>query len=260
MTDGELAYFMRSASFGRSGKETFEGSTLILPIVSLGNVPQLAVDLLIENGECSRIGWIDPTDHIPVVGADDACPVEVYQTTNRSVTILQQRSPVLKSRKEIHVSRLSQWISEAGFNSILVLVSIDAATRTDAHLGHHSPFFHLITGSHDHSELRHHLRDQFTSLVKGAVPPIPILSAGGIARRMMLGLRDVNALLMYVAEGDSRPDAKALAHAVLKVLPQSCQGHWDQELIKSDDWIGREPDSWKIADVIHNETRAELFG
>lgn len=108
---------------------------------------------------------------------------------------------------------------------MLLLVSVDAATRADAHLQHPSPLFQLTSGSDESSfNLRARLRDQYAPFVDKPTPPVPVLSAGGLARRLITQLRTTNALVIYVAEGDSRPDAKLLAHATLKVMPEGCQG------------------------------------
>ena len=48
---------------------SFEGSTLLLPIVSLANLPQLTADLLIHTFDLSLVGSLSARDHIPVVGA-----------------------------------------------------------------------------------------------------------------------------------------------------------------------------------------------
>ena len=48
---------------------TFEGTTLVLPTVSIGSVPQLAVDLLINAPEYKfrRVGYLDASDCVPFV-------------------------------------------------------------------------------------------------------------------------------------------------------------------------------------------------
>ncbi|EGG09782.1 uncharacterized protein MELLADRAFT_103873 [Melampsora larici-populina 98AG31] len=209
-----------------SNPSIFQNSILILPIVSLGNVPQLAIDLLIQSTSFKRIGNLDPSNHIPILADSNIRPFEVYQTIDHSITILQQRSPVLKSDKQIHISRLSKWIKSQNFSSVLLLISIDSATRTDNHLNHPTNLFQLTYGT-DPTELRDRLLQNFTSLIDQSSNPIPkdvpILSAGGLSRRLISKLETSNSLLIYVAEGDGRLDAKVLALEVIKLLPKAYQ-------------------------------------
>lgn len=253
--------------------DLFHDSTLILPIVSLGNVPQLAVDLFIHNpqlgGSLEKVGILDPQDHIPVVGAIDqpSCrrhsndtrnqittPIEVYQTPDRRYTFIQPRSPVLKVRKHVHITRLKNWISNAGFSSVLILVSVDAATRSDPHLQNPSPFFYYIPpGSKQPTELRHRMRTRYASYIPESSTSLPLFSAGGLAARLVAAFApfnpepEINTLVIYVAEGDNRLDAKALTSEIVHLL-----GLDRSELV--------EPLSWNASDSFHSRTRQAIFG
>ena len=88
------------------------------PVVSVGNVSQLAADLLIENLGLEQIGIFDSRDLIPVVGPREkglgiSTPLEctshlqksittytdyniVYGKDGTEIVVIQQRSPVLK--------------------------------------------------------------------------------------------------------------------------------------------------------------------
>jgi proteasome assembly chaperone 2 len=58
----------------KTTKPSFERSILLLPLVSLGNVPQLAADLIIASLEMRCIGVFDARDHVPMIGSrDDDC-------------------------------------------------------------------------------------------------------------------------------------------------------------------------------------------
>ncbi|XP_052308061.1 uncharacterized protein LOC112327304 isoform X2 [Populus trichocarpa] len=82
-----------------------ETSTLILPALSIGNVGQLAVDLLVSSTRAERIGYLDDPYILPCVGNDAygptpcgelALPLEAYDSRNNGVALVQQRSPVVK--------------------------------------------------------------------------------------------------------------------------------------------------------------------
>ena len=64
----------------------FKGSTLIIPSVSIGNVPQLAVDLLIATLKVPLVGYMSSPYLVPCAGTREgsslfgqagiACPLE----------------------------------------------------------------------------------------------------------------------------------------------------------------------------------------
>lgn len=91
---------------------SLQGATLVLPTVSVGSVPQLAVDLLINAPEHKfrRIAYLDASDCVPFVspaepGTDaafstaleGASQLTVFQAPS-GLTVVQQRSPAIKVR------------------------------------------------------------------------------------------------------------------------------------------------------------------
>ncbi|KAI8447987.1 hypothetical protein BY996DRAFT_4592122 [Phakopsora pachyrhizi] len=285
----ELEFFLPDTP-ERFDSQSFKGSTLIFPVVSIGNVPQLVVDLLIFGclkddrvglGPIQRVGTLDPVDHIPVVSLRDkrfhihsqkdrqiehqdgliSDPIEVYQTSDRLYTIVQQRSPVIRALKESHIEKLKRWIICSRFSSILLLVSVDSATRSDAQLveGSSSPFYHLNLENHpqslsdDSTQIRKNLINRLDPLVgptrgkslnnggcekRGQV--VPVLSAGGLSRRILInfknhnqnlslndhqGLPEVNSLVMYACEGDNRSDSIRFLKELLKILKSSSESN-----------------------------------
>jgi hypothetical protein len=57
--------------FAPLDKPTLAGSTLLLPLVSLGNVPQLTADLILASLEMRCIGVFAAHCHVPIVAARD---------------------------------------------------------------------------------------------------------------------------------------------------------------------------------------------
>ncbi|CDS01056.1 hypothetical protein [Sporisorium scitamineum] len=84
---------------------SFEGTTLIVPAVSIGSVAQLAVDLLLHHRELElvKVGRLDPAFCFPFVGPSDSVDGEgdvttalegiVRPYTNRSITPTSPPSP-----------------------------------------------------------------------------------------------------------------------------------------------------------------------
>lgn len=68
----------------------FKGSTLVIPSVSIGNVPQLAVDLIIATLNVPLVGYMTSPYLVPCAGTREdssqfgqagiACPLEGYQS------------------------------------------------------------------------------------------------------------------------------------------------------------------------------------
>ncbi|OAV98839.1 hypothetical protein PTTG_08977 [Puccinia triticina 1-1 BBBD Race 1] len=266
----------------------FKGSILVLPVVSLANVPQLAMDLMIHSthlGPIEKVGILDPQDHIPVIGAIDhtsalpqspdtrhqiTTPIQVYQSRDKLYTFVQQRSPVIKARKESHVSRMKNWISTAGFASVLVLVSVDAAARSDAHLQHPSAFFHYIRATSQPDSptaLRQIIRKRYASFLPQDTPGLPIFCAGGLAARLLAALTssasdtasvEVNTLVAYVAEGDNRLDTKAFAQEIISTFNHIRSGLGDEPPVSFESL--REPISWMASDSYQHKTRQDIYG
>ncbi|UZJ54255.1 hypothetical protein CBS101457_003575 [Exobasidium rhododendri] len=130
-----------------------KGHTLIIPCVSIGSVPQLAIDALIEPENATKIfgqpaQLISTLDHrfcVPFLGgvqlgdSEEALPqgpLRVYSFERAKVTVLQQRSPIIKSRKQDYVKNLIKWIKQQGFMDVVVLTSLDAGLRNDAQMRH----------------------------------------------------------------------------------------------------------------------------
>lgn len=82
-------------------KVDLTGYTFIVPAVAVGNVAQLAVDLLIHNAGMTRIGQAFCPDFIPFLGADpydkdssDICTTaDFYISEDKRIIALQIRSP-----------------------------------------------------------------------------------------------------------------------------------------------------------------------
>ncbi|CAN0107813.1 unnamed protein product, partial [Discosporangium mesarthrocarpum] len=104
-----------------------------VPVVSTGNVGQLAVDLFLSTGwaapadsPCSlkRVGYLE-TEHVaPAVGYEVFYPgqppqlclnLELHRFDGRPVTLLQQRAPVIAGSEAAFAAELIAWASRSGF-------------------------------------------------------------------------------------------------------------------------------------------------
>jgi proteasome assembly chaperone 2 len=145
----------------------FKGTTLILPSVSIGNVPQLTTDLLLSTLKLDRVGCIEDENVVPVLGPADrphdaatsgstaahvstttttagagtvsvggglSLAVEVFQSKDGKWTLIQQRSPTVPHRSHHYADNLVQFIQDSEFDQVVLLASADGARRIDIQL------------------------------------------------------------------------------------------------------------------------------
>ncbi|KAJ1726629.1 hypothetical protein LPJ61_005057 [Coemansia biformis] len=220
-----------------------KGSTLVLPSVSIGNVPQLAVDLLVNTLQATRIGIIDSPSTLPVSGPSGfdhlpgqrSVPVEVYQTADGQWTIVQQRSPPLPGRHRVFARELMDFIAQGDFAKVVLLTSSDAALRADALI--QGPQIRSLTVNWQDDELASQLQalslgplDVAGETGTGPKEPLKQLHAAGAAKHLLRLCQatdiPVVALVALVNEGDNVPDAIGLANAanaLLDIAPGAAQ-------------------------------------
>ncbi|EIN11912.1 hypothetical protein PUNSTDRAFT_99231 [Punctularia strigosozonata HHB-11173 SS5] len=265
-----------------------EGKTLIVPVVTVANLPQLAADLLIATFALKRIGLFDPRDVIPVVGAREdgepglTLPLELYGKDNFDVVILQQRSPALKSRKQNFVDSILEFIRSSNFRAVLFMCGVDMSNRTDAQMM--TPIFHIqptntpaLEGSplstikalqipaYTTPSTTSHSSKETQAPSASSADDVPFMPGGGLSRRILSSISKastsdtpawstpVAALVQFVLEGDNRFDAGLMATAATRVL-----GGAAEEIVKAQGGF-KEPTSWRqgLFGTPHDQT---LYG
>nr|XP_022312143.1 proteasome assembly chaperone 2-like [Crassostrea virginica] len=219
----------------KKNTKTFEGYTLVLPAVSVGNVGQLAADLLISTMWLDRCGFIYHDSILPLVGNDpyahpeaDVCKVvtacEVYESKLHQLVIIQQRAPFVKGKMASYRRWLISWIKENKFEKVAILSSMHAHERLDIQL-QGSQFRYIATPDleAEHKERFSHealnwtpLEDR-TSLEDLHSTESPLyLPGGGIAKSLFEECSKENiptiVLLVFCSEGDNAQDAVKLAY------------------------------------------------
>lgn len=58
----------------------------------------------------------------------------VYHSKDKQLTVIQQRSPTLKGKKQNLISTLIDFIKEAQFSKVTILTSLDASRRLDSQI------------------------------------------------------------------------------------------------------------------------------
>ncbi|KAK5820699.1 PAC2 family-domain-containing protein [Linnemannia elongata] len=219
----------------------FKGTTLILPSVSIGNVPQLTTDLLLSTLKLDRVGCIEDENVVPVLGAADrphskpttiatagtgitgvsgggllSLAVEVFQSKDGKWTLIQQRSPTVSHRSHHYADNLVRFIQDSEFDQVVLLASADGARRIDIQLRSGNPDIQLDDPSLTSSS------STTTTSAQKTLEKVPRIPNGGFARRLHSLCQESGiAILTVVAfamEGDNAPDAIFLANVLNAIL------------------------------------------
>jgi proteasome assembly chaperone 2 len=101
-----------------------QGSTLVLPVVAVGNVAQLAVDLIVNTLQLQRSARLQDPSLLPAVGCKPydhvpglATSLELYQPASGSgggVALVQQRAPAAPGTQPAFAERLAAFVKQAG--------------------------------------------------------------------------------------------------------------------------------------------------
>ncbi|KAI9505122.1 hypothetical protein GGI25_000372 [Coemansia spiralis] len=219
-----------------------EGSTLIVPSVSIGNVPQLAVDLIVNTLSLTRVGILASSSLLPISGPPGydhldedqrSVPLEIFQTADAKWTVLQQRSPPLPKHHRLFAQETVDFIKQGKFSRVVLLTSSDAALRGDALID--GPQIRSLSVNCQDEQLAERLQalslsDFAQQTATSKQPTLSQLHSAGIARPLLSlcereGI-EVIALVSLVNEGDNIPDAILLANATNALLGLSSLDQW----------------------------------
>ena len=103
----------------------FTKYTLIIPSVAVGNVGQLAVDLLISSLALRRIGSVIDSAFIPVIGpnpykedSDDICTtIDIYVNDEAKIVVFQIRS-LLTKRPTTFFNKLLEFVQKKNIEKV----------------------------------------------------------------------------------------------------------------------------------------------
>lgn len=211
------------------------GSTLIVPLVSIGNIPQLCVDLLIHSLKLENVETLDDLYLHPFASPVDCASqleqpkgistaLEVYHSNKLQLCVIQQRSPVIPGfDKKFASDVILPFIRKHNFKKIVILDSNDAGMKE------------AVTGTIDVLSIDELLNRSFNTLkLSESKEPMndayqtPVLideitnliksqtsSTSSMAPEVVL-------LVSYVYEGDNTYDAENLARRTCEYLHTTC--------------------------------------
>uniref|UniRef100_A0A3B3TKL8 Proteasome assembly chaperone 2 n=1 Tax=Poecilia latipinna TaxID=48699 RepID=A0A3B3TKL8_9TELE len=199
---------------------TFQGFTLVMPAVAVGNVGQLAVDLIVSTLNMRRVGYFHTDCLIPMAGnnpyASGKADAEELHTPAEGGTTSQLQ--VLKSKFR---QQLKSWIKASGFSRTVVLSSSHAYQRDDQQLQGTSLRYlmtpSLLAASADAlKELGWREMERIPAFPGVDAEPRLCIPGGGITKGLYTdGCAEdlpLAVLLLFCSEGDNIPDAFALVN------------------------------------------------
>ncbi|EEF43333.1 proteasome assembly chaperone 2 [Ricinus communis] len=256
-----------------------ECSTLVLPALSIGNVGQLAVDLLVSSQKAERIGYLDDPNVLPCVGNDAYGPIpcgnlalslEAYDSPANALTLVQQRSPVVKGKMVEFANNLAEFAAASGKKHAILLSGLDFGRwqRIDMSSGLQTYYLSSTNsdGTDDDCERLGWKRLQEYNPAQRSWKYLSTLAEGNPMPEDRLPYEDeleeedyypslpfaalyscfkakglkVTCLFCYCSEGDNISDAFHLAEAACKILGISAGHFHGEENVK---WLI--PYSWK---------------
>ncbi|KAF4100140.1 proteasome assembly chaperone 2 [Onychostoma macrolepis] len=235
---------------------SFKGFTLIMPAVSVGNVGQLAVDLLISTLNMPRVGYFHTDCLTPMAGnnpytdaAQLSTSAEVYSHSDLKLAVLQIRTPIIQTKVRSFRKLMVSWIKSSGFLRSVLLSSSHAYHRDDQQLDG-TPLRYLLTPSLQKEAAQRVEELGWREMERiSAFPGISdseqrlYIPGGGVTKAFYTDCctEDISmaVMLIFCSEGDNIPDAFALVNHLndwLHLLEKPTQG--------SVQW--RVPPSWRL--------------
>lgn len=203
----------------------------IIPSVSVGNAPQLTLDLIIEGLQMNRVGEIFHNSIVPVIGGPSfdhiKTPVgaaEIYRDEKHKLAILQLRSPLTGPLMGDFFTQLIEFLKKQHVKETIVLSSAYGYEK------------HNITGSN------FGYKSNGMTVAFSDVPDFGNgrIHGGGFGSKLyqLLVEAELPTLLLfkYVSEGDNAPDAVMTLHKLNEVL---------KVFDFSEGKFLRQPSSWK---------------
>jgi len=207
------------------------GFTAIIPSVCVGNVGQLATDLVLASAAAPRrVSAVSHPALLPVVGADPidetdndrlmtAC--EVFRNDEKKLLVFQIRSGINAQGKDDFVAALVDWCKVENVSELIVLTSSSAEERIDEQLT--GPQFRYLSTIEEEKFrkldwIQLEKRKRFPGLEHGkevGAADAIFLPGGGFAKSLYLKCEEegvcTTVLVRFCSEGDNTGEATDLA-------------------------------------------------
>ncbi|XP_040520775.1 proteasome assembly chaperone 2 [Gallus gallus] len=251
----------------------FEGFTLLMPAVSVGNVGQLAVDLVISTLRMPKVGYFYTDCLVPMVGNNPyattkensmelSINAEVYSLPSKKLVVLQIRSPFIKNKYRPFCQTLLSWVESSKCARVILLSSSHAYQRDDEQLLG-TPLRYLLTPALEKAVEGHIQELKWKEMEKVAAYPgisdaekVLHIPGGGITKLLFTescskGIH-MAVLLKFCSEGDNIPDAFGLVNylnewlQLIKIRRNSSTDASPEREIPDPSSLWKIPSSWRL--------------
>ncbi|KAG7470085.1 hypothetical protein MATL_G00135700 [Megalops atlanticus] len=239
---------------------SFKDFTFIMPAVSVGNVGQLATDLIISTLNMPQVGYFHTDCLIPMAGnnpfatsGDDSAELctaaEVYSLPDLKLAVLQIRTPIIQAKYRQFRKLITSWIKTSGFARTILLSSSHAYQRDDQQI-HSTPLRYLLSPA-----MQRVVGDKLQELEWKEMERVAVfpgisdiekrlyIPGGGITKGFYTDCCSEDlplaVVLIFCSEGDNIPDAFSLVNHLNNWLhlvdkPSNASAQW------------RAPCSWRL--------------
>jgi len=227
---------------------SWQGYTLIVPSVSVGNVGQLAVDLIISTLVMEKVGIILDDSITPLVGNDpfhgcissrvgtiglQKCDsprpfslmtsCEVFESKSHQLVVIQLRSPLIRGRKGTFRRKLVDFAKSYGFRQTILMTSMHSHERLDSQLtGDQFRFVATPTFNFQLPDSWKRLEDRPVREEHLGQEINPYMPGGGIAKPLFhlctAEQLPLAVLVVFCSEGDNVPEAFQIANRLNDLL------------------------------------------
>lgn len=227
------------------------GYSFVIPSISVGNVPQLAVDLIVETLQMKKIGFCIGSGIVPAIGPPafthedkDTTSCELFCSTEKKLAVIQLRTTVAAKDLDTFLTKLSDFLTANQASQVFVLSSCFSHERHDLAMKRNLEYV-------ANQQFCGRFEKELENYVGQAVDDQLVLSGQGFASSLFRAVHrkvdvPIGILFSYVSEGDNVPDAKELALFLVSGLLRSA-GHSTLCI----------PMSWKL--LFGNAGPIELF-
>ncbi|KAI9136992.1 PAC2 family-domain-containing protein [Paraphysoderma sedebokerense] len=228
----------------------FKDSTLLMPTISTANISQLSIDLIVSSLDLKKVGYVVTPYVLPIAGVNAftgdikdglSTAMEVFQTEDKSLTVVQQRTPIVKGFARQFTNDLMTWIRGCVFSQVIFLSGADATLRIDSQLestptlriftseAANKKYANLLSGTHknetfaDIKILEERTAQEPVMSEHGPMQPVKAPGAG-ILNRIMASceqdLKDIPIIgfIIFSMEGDNLPDTYAAVDGLVGLL------------------------------------------
>ena len=205
---------------------TLQDTTLLIPSVSIANIPQLALDLLLHSLDFEKVAtlsdeylypFISPVDHADKASTPRGVSfgLEVFFCKGKRITLVQQRTPLMPGFAERHVSEVMVPFVEASqFKNIVIMHLLDAGLAQGGFPGDVLVF----TPEDVLTESLGSLEISKASTQPSIVASRDLSPYAGMLVDKLSKLSTLSLMVIYAYEGDNLYDAQVMGRQVAEML------------------------------------------